>query len=199
MARMKGRAATALEAAASQVNSVSKNIDPKKAARMGIAHDPDSWFGTEIRIALKTLILKAWVKRTRIGSLTQSLACYSDIGPSVGRDGFIEIPEKLCNTMDCSLRQLLQSDRAALEKLRTISDAQSPSAEAARRSKVLTHLLKKGNDRLSPSDCRNLGDAVFAFFAPNTSAILTTNIRDHRPLAAAVGKTAISPKEVLAP
>ena len=49
------------------------------------------------------------------------------------------------------------------------------------------------------SDCRNLGDAVFAFFAPNTSAILTTNIRDHRPLAAAVGKTAISPKEVLAP
>jgi len=39
---------------------------------------------------------------------------------------------------------------------------------------------------------------VFAFFAPKDATIVTTNIRDHRPLAAALGKTALSPKEILA-
>jgi hypothetical protein len=71
-----------------------------------------------------------------------------------------------------------------------------PSAEADRRLKALKAL--KGN-KLTAKDCIGLGDAVFAFFAPNQSAILTTNIKDHAPLAASLGKQAISPAQVLAP
>ena len=43
---------------------------------------------------------------------------------------------------------------------------------------------------MSDKTCRDLGDAVYAFFAPPDSVVLTTNIRDHRPLAEALGKQA---------
>jgi hypothetical protein len=52
---------------------------------------------------------------------------------------------------------------------------------------------------LDNSKCRSLGDAVFAFLAPVDSVILTTNIKDHRPLAQALGKSAVSPADVLDP
>ncbi len=51
-------------------------------------------------------------------------------------------------------------------------------------------------DENPPGDektCRSLGDAIFAFFAPADAAILTTNERDHRPLAAALGKSVDTP------
>jgi len=41
--------------------------------------------------------------------------------------------------------------------------------------------------------CRDLGDAVFAFFCTNNAVVLTTNLRDHEPLAKAIGKKAEKP------
>jgi hypothetical protein len=38
-----------------------------------------------------------------------------------------------------------------------------------------------------------LGDAVFALLAPHDFVILTTNLKDHEPLASALGKTAQLP------
>jgi hypothetical protein len=38
-----------------------------------------------------------------------------------------------------------------------------------------------------------LGDALFAFFAPSDCEILTTNLRDHSPLAASLNKHAVLP------
>lgn len=199
-ARMPKRASTGLETVATHVSLLSKGIQRGRSASLGLAHDPDTWFATEMRIALKTLIFKAWAKRSRLAQTIQKLSCYNDTGPLVGKDGLIEIPDKKCNTADCSMRKMLQSDRAALQALLTASDTQLPSTEAHRRSKVLRELLRgKKAALLSPGDCQSLGDAVFAFFAPTTSAILTTNVRDHALLGGAVGKTAISPKQVLAP
>ena len=42
--------------------------------------------------------------------------------------------------------------------------------------------------RLTEEQCRFVGDAVFAFFCPDDAAILTTNVKDHKPLAEAIGK-----------
>jgi hypothetical protein len=50
---------------------------------------------------------------------------------------------------------------------------------------------------LDNGKCRSLGDAVFAFLAPADSVILTTNVKDHQPLAEALGKSAISPADML--
>ena len=41
--------------------------------------------------------------------------------------------------------------------------------------------------------CDDLGDAIFAFFAPPGSVILTTNMRDFEPLAGALGKSVEKP------
>jgi hypothetical protein len=41
--------------------------------------------------------------------------------------------------------------------------------------------------------CRSLGDAIFAFFAPDDCIIVTTNLKDHEPLARALNKSATRP------
>ncbi|MCP4201222.1 MAG: hypothetical protein GY769_04735 [bacterium] len=45
--------------------------------------------------------------------------------------------------------------------------------------------------------CRALGDAIFALYCPEGAEILTTNVKDHRPLAEAVNRRVVSPREVL--
>jgi len=57
----------------------------------------------------------------------------------------------------------------------------------------LKKLAVHPNSRFDREDCRALGDAYFALFAPADADILTTNLKDHRPLAEALGKTAVSP------
>jgi hypothetical protein len=47
---------------------------------------------------------------------------------------------------------------------------------------------------MDAKDCRRLGDAFFALYAPPDAVILTTNIKDHAPLAEALGKQARIPK-----
>ena len=43
-------------------------------------------------------------------------------------------------------------------------------------------------------DCGKLGDAYFALHAQPDAVILTTNLKDHAPLANALGKQATSPE-----
>ena len=40
---------------------------------------------------------------------------------------------------------------------------------------------------------------MFAFFCPIDAVVLTTNIKDHKPLAEALGKKAQTPSESIAP
>jgi hypothetical protein len=46
---------------------------------------------------------------------------------------------------------------------------------------------------MDTKDCRKLGDAFFALCAPQDAVILTTNLKDHAPLANAMGKGAKAP------
>ena len=194
------RAATGIEMVATQIELLSNGVKAPAAASLGVQYDLDTWMATEMRIALSTLILKAWAKRSYIARNVHQLACHTDSKPKFEKNGRLIIPNRLCQTADCSMRPALAGDIPALKALLAASDKQFPAAEAVRRSKVLRELIKaKAGHPLPQEKCRALGDAIFAFFAPVTSAILTTNVRDHKLLAAAVGKVAVSPQEVLAP
>lgn len=69
---------------------------------------------------------------------------------------------------------------------------QPPKPENDKRRAAIQK-LQAGRD-LNDNECRNLGDAVFALLAPAGYVIVTTNVRDHRPLARALGKDAVGPE-----
>ncbi len=56
-------------------------------------------------------------------------------------------------------------------------------------------MVRLPKEKLTDQHCRQLGDAVFAFFCPNDAVILTTNAKDLAPLAESLGKKTHTPKE----
>ena len=83
-----------------------------------------------------------------------------------------------------------------LRKLRQASSKLPPKTENTRRAQALRELIRKPKRKVDDKTCRALGDAVFAFFAPSDAVVLTTNLKDHGPLAEALGKRAITPSEL---
>jgi hypothetical protein len=77
--------------------------------------------------------------------------------------------------------------------LRNAIPESSSRTEDRNRRSVLSQLIRQPQKHLTEEECRWLGDAMFAFFCPRDAAILTTNVRDHAPLAEAIGKLAEKP------
>jgi hypothetical protein len=77
--------------------------------------------------------------------------------------------------------------------LRDAIPENSSRREDRERRKVLKQLINTPKLPLDRESCRALGDAIFAFFCPEDAVVLTTNLRDHEPLAQAVGKRAEGP------
>jgi hypothetical protein len=75
-----------------------------------------------------------------------------------------------------------------------LAKANSSRREDQRRRTVLTDFAKRPGGGLTQKACRSLGDAYFAIFAPADSVILTTNVKDHAPLAEALKKKAVAPE-----
>jgi hypothetical protein len=183
------RLSTSLEALAAahapktgpRTTVINPNLDRELAAR--------------VRLALRSLIIRSWRHRRKVTTdVVQDLSCYTEAEPRVGDDGFFELdPFKCDGDTECSLASELKSKPALLEALRDAIPENSIRPEDRNRRKVLKRLLNRPKDVLDRDSCRQLGDAVFAFFCPNDAVILTTNIRDQGPLAKAVGKTAVKP------
>ena len=151
------------------------------------------------RLALATLIKTSWRKRRKITTETiQDLNCYTEAEPKIDKKGLFDFnPTKCERDCACHLAEALKSKPELLEKLRAAIPEDSSRTEDKKRRAALKLLLRaKGNfDR---DACRELGDAVFAFFCPNDAVILTTNMRDHKVLAEALGKRAQSPTDAVA-
>lgn len=190
------RASTAFHALAESQASLSNRVSRTMAATIGINFDLDTWQATEIRILLRTKILKGWKRRTKLaGKVGTGLTCNSNQGPTLDqRTGEIKNDTGRCSTTDCAMRLAFQSDLVSLKCLLDASAAQK-TLEGGRRAAALEKLYK-GCITLSDKDCRKLGDAVFAFFSPPSSDVLTTNVRDHRILASALSKRAVSPEDL---
>lgn len=184
---------TALEALHTSAFSIKPTKLSELVAKYGNEATEDSFQRDEYRLALKTAVLKAWKRRKKgFSAIVQPLSCYVEVAPHEQR-GLLRLEPVRCSPeKDCSLGPELTKSVAVLEALREATD-RIDNAEHKRRSKALHEIARKPKLDVTEEQCRALGDAVFAFFAPADSIILTTNLRDLQPLAEAVNKTAERP------
>jgi hypothetical protein len=188
---------TALEALREAQGSISRQTPGSLAGKYGANASMDKILCDEIRLSIKTAIMKAWRRRRKITTdIVLPLPCYREVAPYEKR-GLIEIDPKTCNpSNECSLAPHLRVKLDELTKLRdVIKDSERP--EDQRRSRTLREIYRKPKLPIEEKDCLNLGDAVFVLFAPNDSIIMTTNIADYKPLAEAIGKVAKTPQDLL--
>lgn len=187
---------TAIQGLKEAAGSIGKLTNNDLTKKYGDNASLDKMLCDEFRLALKYKIMRAWKKRRKVTTdVIQPLTCYREVSPYEKR-GLIELEPKSCeNSEECSLSSLL---RDRLKDLRLMRDAikNSEKKENIRRAKTLRQIFRKPQAPIQDKDCRNLGDAIFVLVAPNDAEILTTNISDHVPLAEAVGKKAISPRQL---
>lgn len=147
------------------------------------------------RLALEYLIIRSWRKRRTITTkVVDELPCYSETAPELDKDGLFDLKPKFCDPeQECCLAPQLKSQPELLEALRNAISKTSTRPEDQKRRQALKQLIKHPKIVLDRDTCRNLGDAIFAFCCPETAVILTTNTRDHEPLAQSIGKKAERP------
>ena len=146
------------------------------------------------RYTLRSLIMRAWKKRRKLTSVVvNELPCYAE-SDIVEIDGLIDLGEvKCCPKDECVLAAELKAHPDLLETMKKTVDAQPAKDENTKRSRVLRDLLRLPKQKLTQQQCRHLGDAIFAYFCPVDATLLTTNERDLRPLAEALGKNIETP------
>jgi hypothetical protein len=186
--RQKNRAATALEAIASFESSFAEIIRAKGITSVA-PRELDRLKIKEGRLWLKLKIFRAWANRYR-GPLRPfaQLGCYAEVAPHSRPNGTIEHAPVKCTLSYCHLAKIFHAGRNETIALRQVCLALSIKPEMLKRAEVLGW-LEKSAKTLSDSECRRLGDAVFAIQCPADAVILTTNVSDHAPLAAAVGRS----------
>jgi hypothetical protein len=183
------RRSTSMEALAAAAQMV-------KDARFNIVlGGTDEEQADSYRLALYSLIMRSWAKRRKFATkVVDELTCYTEAAPRVGKTGLFDFDPKQCEDDDeCCLATRLKAEPAILEALRNAIPEKSGRNEYEKRRQALKQLIKHPKERVNRETCRHLGDAIFAFFCPENAVILTTNLRDHEPLAKAVGKKAEKP------
>ena len=150
-----------------------------------------------LRLAIASRVRRAWKRRRAVTSqVVVPLTCYEETAPFELR-GRIEIRPTSCSKVqDCCLAAEMKRRPGNLRKPRQAVPKQPPKLENKRRRQALRKLVRTPKQKVDDKTCRALDDAVFAFFAPSDAVILTTNLKDHGPLAAALGKRAITPSEL---
>lgn len=152
-------------------------------AKYGGLGTPDQCQRDELRLWLQTQVMRAWQKRRKVASdVVQPLACYAEKAPFIDRGGLLSLEPRLCDETGCCLVPQLERLKGEVQVLRIVCQGRK---NLGRYAKALKRVVKGQLDRKS---CRRLGDAYYALFAPKGTRVLTTNTKDHRPLAAALRK-----------
>lgn len=176
---------------------------PQNASLMtsyGSLADADQTIYDSLVLESDILIRKAWKRCDSFTTeVVQDLQCYERVPPKVKKNGTFDLSPTTCKTKDCCMTATLRLRKLELVKLVSTIKKLPEKRENGPRSQVLHNLAVRGNFKMLNKDCRSLGDAVFTLYCPTDADILTTNLSDHRALADALGKTAISPAEVLTP
>lgn len=166
------------------------------------SEDPelDPYTTDRVRLGLKRRILKAWRKRRDLTSdVVRELPCYTESEPRERR-GELHLDDKKCDpSPECCMADEFREDDDAVSSLMDAIEDLPKNRENARRYSVLEELHEDENIRVEDERCRQLGDAIFAFYCPSESTILTTNVKDHKALAEALGKSAVKPEDILEP
>ena len=183
------RTSSALEAlaAAAATSLAKKTLEKASGHEQGLSVDELS--AHEIRLQLRRVITQAWKKRNQVANASVChLDCYQEVAPQERR-GLLDLQPSDCEVVDeCCLAKELRSNAAALQALCEVNSQLTENTESVRRGKALRQLIKNPGQKLTSKECRALGDALFAFFCPQDATILTTNQKDHAPLAGALSK-----------
>nr|WP_320192248.1 hypothetical protein [uncultured Desulfobacter sp.] len=187
------KTATSIEAIAAAHKSMADVTPTRLLEKYGENASHDKILCDEIRLAIKVAIFKAWKRRHRVANKTVCpLPCYEEVEPYIKR-GLIEIKPVQCKKgIPCEIEKILKTNPDHLIAMwESIKD--SDKTENKKRAQVLKKLFRNPKRSIDEKDCRYLGDAVFVFLAPENGTILTTNERDHKPLADAIGKKVETP------
>jgi predicted nucleic acid-binding protein len=188
----RNRLSTALEALSLMKSSIAAEMNNSLKQRYGVGANEDSVMSDEVRYRLRRAVTNAWKNRRSVTTeVIQPLSCYEEIDPTEERGLLINKPIKCKAGVECCMANALRANVPHLEKLRDASAVGEPAAHQTRH-KILKDLCRK-RIVLDDNKCRSLGDAIFAFFSPDDATILTTNMKDHEPLANALGKRAARP------
>ena len=184
-------AVESLEAASRKTQRVTLG---RLVEKYGASATQDVVLCDQYRLALGSIIRQAWKKRREItSSVVHSIPCYPET-EIVEERGIFELGEVHCRPkVECSLASELRRNQGILRTLRDAVEAQPQKPENTRRAKVPRELIRVPQMKLTDQQCRQLGDAIFAFFCPTDAVILSTNTRDLRPLAAGLGKKVETP------
>jgi hypothetical protein len=191
----RNRAATALEALSEAMgHAVADTRFGKLVDKYGRSAAEHTAFADRHRYWIRRKINKAWAMRRSVSKPIQEIPCFEENAPGVDEKGLLGPKSWRCKPMpDCALAPALKADISALIKLRDAILVQPTKPENQRRLKALRDIIRTPKRPIDEISCRRLGDAIFAFFAPVDSVILTTNLKDHQPLAAALGKSVEAP------
>lgn len=134
----------------------------------------------------------------KLGTVVGQLPCFDETEPQKTPSKQIKFSHVRYGCVDddsCAMQVYLQQNRKRLKKL--LNANMKLRADADKREfKVRCQALRAAaarNTRLSPKECRNLGDAAIDHFVHARGILLTTNLRDHRKPCRRLGAEAISP------
>lgn len=186
---------TAVEALEAATHKERKTTLQDLVKKYGGAATDDETRCARYRYSLRSIIMRGWRQRRSVTSaVVQELACYPETNITEER-GLIELGETKCQPNDeCCLAEALKENPEALKALRKAVEAQPVKPENTKRAQTLRELIRLPKEKLTARQCRQLGDAMFAFFCPHDAVILTTNMRDLGPLAEALGKKTQAPR-----
>jgi hypothetical protein len=102
-------------------------------------------------------------------------------------------PTKCQPPEGCCLGPRFKRNLAAIKKLEDAIPPDGERSESTKRRQALRKMRRRPTEPVTEEMCRHLGDAIFGLQAPPGAVILTTNTRDHGPLARALGLSAERP------
>jgi hypothetical protein len=184
-----------LKPTATEALAAAGQIAKTGTAKFTVLGDNDKDRADSFRYSLASLIMRSWKKRRKITTdVVDDLPCYLESAPRLRKDGFLDLsPQDCAEDEECSLAPALKAEPELLQALLDAIPSNSTRTEDQRRRQALRKIIKHPREVVTRDICRDLGDAIFAFFCPVKAVILTTNLRDHEPLAKAIGKSAEKP------
>lgn len=142
-------------------------------------------------LSLRRIIVNGWRSRRKVTTeVIQELDCFPENAPYIDEElRIMRMGKSGCpSNKDCHYASKLRKRPDDLDLLQHVLKG-STRPEDIRRRKALNVLLRTPKKKFENDNCRGLGDAYFALNCPKNATILTSNQRDHAPLATALGKS----------
>jgi len=143
-------------------------------------------------IARRLLAATRWLERED-PRVSHRLACYEHRALTVLHDGGLDDGVRRC-ARACSLGSILETSQEDVAKLIATLGSLEQKPENVKRREALEWVSVNVGAAPDHDRCRALGDAVFAVLCAPGGTIVTTNTKDHDPLARALNKSVRRPE-----